>query len=45
LDHFSRIDDAIEIRRADGAELERRLFECQAAIQGVMLKCSRDRCV
>src|SRR6516164_7692160 len=36
LDHLARIDDAVELRRADRAELQGRLLECQVVIQGVM---------
>jgi hypothetical protein len=33
-DHLPRIDDSIEFLRADGADLQRGLLECQVALQG-----------
>src|SRR5262249_61445669 len=36
LDHLSRIDNAIEFRRADRPEFQRGLLERQVMIQGVV---------
>src|SRR5262245_66598032 len=35
-DHFAGIDDAVELRRADGPELERGLLERHVVVKGVM---------
>src|SRR6516164_4811832 len=35
-DHLAGIDDAVELRRADGPELERGFLECHVVVKGVM---------